>query len=373
MRKTQSCVVCLTLVMLLLFSLALTGCNGKAPSAEDTTPAQTVEIDGTEEPGAEPSPDPTPEPTPSPTPMPTATSADAELYLSEDGEAVVNAYGQPAEGYSVDAEGNIVDSNNDYVVAASNTDTFTVYTRISFDKITYPATLSAKEEPVGDDPNVTHVVQYPSNVTIKLSLNPAEATNKVIILSIADQTIAGFALNNANADILAEGSELEAGKIAVMPKEGEDSISIVVTAKSRGETKIFADAICGEASDVCSIKVTTGTAASSAPEEPQDEYVIASLDEQIHHVHVYSAEVVAPTIYAGGYTIHTCTICGHSYTDNYTSKLPPQPEEPAPHVHSYVATIIAPTATEGGYTQHTCTGCGDTYKDSFTDPLGGGK
>lgn len=365
MKTTKSAFISLLLVILLLSSLALSGCNNDSVPNADEHPDVTVEIAQS----PEPTPHPTPEPTP--TPLPSATSAEAELFLDEETGEVVNAYGQPAEGYSVDEAGNIVDSNNDYVVAAENTETFTVYTRISFEKITYTATLSAKEEPVGDDPNITHVVQYPVNVKIKLKLNPAEATNKVIILSIADQTIAGFALNNANADILAEGYELEAGKIAVMPKDGEDSITIVLIAKSRGETKIFADAIAGEASDVCSIQVGSGTAASSAPEEPQDEYVIASLDEQIHHVHVYSKEVVAPTIYSEGYTIHTCTICGHTYIDSYTSKLPPAPVEPEPHVHTYVATIIAPTETEGGYTLHTCTGCGDSYKDSFTDPLGG--
>lgn len=35
--------------------------------------------------------------------------------------------------------------------------------------------------------------------------------------------------------------------------------------------------------------------------------------------HAYSAQVTQPTCTAQGYTTHTCTVCGHSYKDSYTS------------------------------------------------------
>lgn len=38
--------------------------------------------------------------------------------------------------------------------------------------------------------------------------------------------------------------------------------------------------------------------------------------------------------------------------------------------HSYSSEIIAPTCTTGGYTTHTCTVCGDTYKDNEINALG---
>ena len=38
--------------------------------------------------------------------------------------------------------------------------------------------------------------------------------------------------------------------------------------------------------------------------------------------HVYSSEVVAPTLEAKGYTLHTCSRCGDTYKDEYVSALP---------------------------------------------------
>ena len=70
--------------------------------------------------------------------------------------------------------------------------------------------------------------------------------------------------------------------------------------------------------------------------------------------HNYKSEVIAPTTEAGGYTEHTCQVCGDSYKDSFTEKLPPE------HVHSYEASVTAPTCTEKGYTTYTCV-CGDSY------------
>lgn len=39
--------------------------------------------------------------------------------------------------------------------------------------------------------------------------------------------------------------------------------------------------------------------------------------------------------------------------------------------HSYIETVVPPTETEEGYTLHTCTVCGSSYKDNFKDPIGG--
>ena len=41
--------------------------------------------------------------------------------------------------------------------------------------------------------------------------------------------------------------------------------------------------------------------------------------------------------------------------------------------HSYTLKVVAPSGTEQGYTLHTCTKCGDTFKDNYTtnqDPVG---
>ena len=87
--------------------------------------------------------------------------------------------------------------------------------------------------------------------------------------------------------------------------------------------------------------------------------------------HTYKDTVVAPTVDKRGYTLHKCTRCNYSYKDNYTDKLPPETEPPAPteHKHSYTKTVVAPTCTEKGYTKYTCA-CGDTYTDSPKNALG---
>ncbi len=51
---------------------------------------------------------------------------------------------------------------------------------------------------------------------------------------------------------------------------------------------------------------------------------------------------------------HVCSVCGDTVTEACT----------------YNDVVTAPTATEGGYTTHTCTVCGYSFVDSYTDPLG---
>ena len=116
--------------------------------------------------------------------------------------------------------------------------------------------------------------------------------------------------------------------------------------------------------------------------------------------HRYEAKVTAPTCTEGGYTTHTCTACGDSYTDGYTDPTGhnfaggwqtvteadceeggeekrvcltcghTETRATAPTGHSYKKKVTKPTCTEGGYTTHTCTACGHSYTDSETAPLG---
>ena len=113
--------------------------------------------------------------------------------------------------------------------------------------------------------------------------------------------------------------------------------------------------------------------------------------------HSYDSVVTEPTCTETGYTTHTCSACGVSYTDSETAALghsyvgvttDPTCTEDGKTVytcsacgdsytemiaalgHSYDSVITAPTCTEGGYTTHTCTVCGDTYTDSETDANG---
>ena len=115
--------------------------------------------------------------------------------------------------------------------------------------------------------------------------------------------------------------------------------------------------------------------------------------------HSYEAVVMEPGCETGGYTTHTCTVCGESYRDSETAalghamgeweavKAPTCTEageerrscsrcghvetgvlEPAGH--SYESVVTEPGCETVGYTTHTCTVCGDSYVDSETAALG---
>ncbi|MBO4251673.1 MAG: hypothetical protein J5911_03315 [Clostridia bacterium] len=76
--------------------------------------------------------------------------------------------------------------------------------------------------------------------------------------------------------------------------------------------------------------------------------------------HDYKSGVIAPDCIAQGYTVHTCTRCGDSYTDNYLPALG----------HDYQIEVAAPTCTEQGYTIYTCSRCEDSYVADYSDSLG---
>ena len=76
--------------------------------------------------------------------------------------------------------------------------------------------------------------------------------------------------------------------------------------------------------------------------------------------HNYTSKVTEPTCGDSGYTTHTCTKCGKSYTDS---------ETPATG-HSYNSVVTNPTCTADGYTTHTCSNCGGIYTDNTVPALG---
>ena len=96
--------------------------------------------------------------------------------------------------------------------------------------------------------------------------------------------------------------------------------------------------------------------------------------------HTYESVVTDPTCTEMGYTTHTCSICGDSYTDTETEMIDHSyvdgicevcgAEEPEVCQHTYEDVVTDPTCTEAGYTTHTCTICGDSYTDSETEALG---
>ena len=66
----------------------------------------------------------------------------------------------------------------------------------------------------------------------------------------------------------------------------------------------------------------------------------------------------AATCTANGEKIYTCNHCGSTKTEKIKATG-----------HKYTETVVAPTSTEQGYTLHICSVCGHSYKDNYTDKL----
>ena len=79
--------------------------------------------------------------------------------------------------------------------------------------------------------------------------------------------------------------------------------------------------------------------------------------------HVYEDTVISPECDKNGYTKHTCTECGYTYTDT---------ETPAAHTNVVTDSAKAPTCTETGLTEGShCAACGETIvAQTVVDALG---
>ena len=112
----------------------------------------------------------------------------------------------------------------------------------------------------------------------------------------------------------------------------------------------------------------------------------------------YTTAITKPTCTSSGYTIHTCDVCGYSFTDTFVEgghiwtqvKTDPTHTEMgfttytcsrcsesyvsdyvAPVAHSFdKVTVTKPTCTEIGYTTHTCESCDYSYIDTYVAPTG---
>jgi len=73
------------------------------------------------------------------------------------------------------------------------------------------------------------------------------------------------------------------------------------------------------------------------------------------HTHTYTSTVTYPTCTEQGYTTYTCTLCGHSYDDNFV---------PA-NGHAWDDGVVTkdPTTTETGIKTYTCGSCGETKEE----------
>jgi hypothetical protein len=77
------------------------------------------------------------------------------------------------------------------------------------------------------------------------------------------------------------------------------------------------------------------------------------------HEHTYSkVTIIEATCSTEGTVLHRCA-CGSSYIEKIPAKG-----------HTYTTIIVPPTETENGYTKHTCTVCGYSYTDNIVPATG---
>ncbi len=99
----------------------------------------------------------------------------------------------------------------------------------------------------------------------------------------------------------------------------------------------------------------TGYALTGYSQTPGEKTVTASLEGKSASftvtvsAHSYDQQVQPPTCTAQGYTTHTCTLCGKSYTDSYT--------DPLGHDLGPWTVSTPPTCTEGGEESRSCLRC----------------
>ncbi len=115
--------------------------------------------------------------------------------------------------------------------------------------------------------------------------------------------------------------------------------------------------------------------------------------------HDYADVVTPSTCTEKGFTTHTCSRCGDTYTDGETASLGHDlihHDQQAPTCteigwaaydacsrcsystyeaidalgHDYAPFIVDSTCTEKGYTAHVCSRCDGSYRDTYTDALG---
>ena len=80
---------------------------------------------------------------------------------------------------------------------------------------------------------------------------------------------------------------------------------------------------------------------------------------KVKHNHDYKlVNQKAATCTAAGEKVYKCSKCGDTKTETIKATG-----------HKYTSNTVAPTASAQGYTLHTCSICGHSYKDNYTDPI----
>ena len=317
---------------------------------------------------------------------PSATSEDLNLYtyaLPNGPIYAVDRLGQYEERYAVDRKGNLTDSDGNVLIAAENVLRYrpiqTMY--FSQDRYSLQAERAALYSVRDQEPQKLY-----SYCDAELYCAPSSATNGVICLGSSAGTLIDI-LPDRNARLAnIDRKLLNSDEIAIEADDLSHPIRLyirvlsplagdaVITARSldnsaKAECTVTERLLSPVGAPVVSATPTPAPTPAVAPSQSATAFVNAS-GNPANHVHTYTKSVTPPTTSSTGYTTYTCSICGFSYQDEFTSKL--TPEEPAApaHIHSYTAVTVPPSATDPGYTLYVCDVCGDSYRANYSPAAG---
>ncbi|MCD7775026.1 MAG: leucine-rich repeat protein [Clostridiales bacterium] len=161
-------------------------------------------------------------------------------------------------------------------------------------------------------------------------------------------------------DILPESISLSSTEITVKEGGSKALIAAVLPENCADPSVIYASAdpaiaAVDEDGNVTGVSVGTTTVTVMTVQGG----FTAECAVTVEHDYVETS-IIEPTCEAAGYTVHTCSVCGDTYTDSETAALG----------HNYTSVITAATCTEDGYTTYTCTNCGKSYISDETPATG---
>ena len=284
------------------------------------------------------------------------TSEELDLYAF--GEEVYNSAGELVAGYAVDEDDNIVDADGMIVVHKEDVLPYLYITEAVVDD-----KESLEQKIVAERIDGDQIATKAATFTLTFRATPLSAFRKILVVESEDPGAVYFPFEE-NKDILTgDVEEPEDGALpavsAVLDENGE--VEITVVGCFDGSFKLTARNEFGAAVGEFDLTLTPEYVEDTDAETDGDEPSEGSAPADEEHEHVFADTVVAPTATAQGYTTHRCTICGYTFRDTYTDKLPCQ--------HQYVDTVVPATYAAGGYTLHRCTICGESYRDNETAPL----
>lgn len=269
--------------------------------------------------------------------LPTTTSEELGVYVmygkfvDANGEEILDDAGAPM--YAFDKDHNAVtledgSKKTTVIIAAEYLTDFSCVTEVEAKQAVTVNIPVFKIENASSDIYGTFAFDMP------IKVGPANAINK-------DFTIESYDPNTLKLD--------ESDIITVVDS---DEYLLKVTALYSGEAKVIVKNCLGEIIGTVNVTIK--------PEVSKDEAAIKAVEDKIAKCkHEFKDEVVATTETAGGYTQHTCSVCGYMFRDKLTEKLPCK--------HDFTERTVKATCTEKGYTLATCSKCGAVEKKNFTD------